>query len=134
MQSPLATPFSQLGYAAAFNSNPPACSDLNTMVTYATSTKPNLTYVTKDGPQYKDFIKRIECNYDSNSQYKLHACLFCWGFLTPGQKKRHSEHQSFFVSHGMFRDEAHFLQLCKSQGKLIQMVEGKEPKVALFNE
>ena len=91
MQSPLSNPYSQLGFLAIQN-NPLAISECNNLVTYATSEKPNLYYVTRGSQQYKDFMKRIEHNFQSQSELKLSACLYCWGFLTPGQKKRHLEH------------------------------------------
>ncbi len=91
--SPLACPFEQYGYSAIINTSTiPSITECNNLVTYASTQKPNLYYVQKDSQQYKDFIKRIEHNFQSDNQYKLSACLFCWGFLTPGQKKRHLEH------------------------------------------
>ena len=68
------------------------------------------------------------------TEFKLSACMYCWGFLTPGQKKRHLEHQNFFVAPGVFKDEAAFIKLCQINGKLIQSPDMKDFKVALFNE
>ena len=135
LRNPLATPFSQQGFNILSNTAASPLifgNDMANLVTYATSEKPNLHYVTRGSQEYKDFIKRLEHNFATNSPLKLSACVFCWGFLTPGQKKRHIEHQQFFVPPAFFRDETHFLKLCQINGKYIQ--NGKEVKVALINE
>lgn len=39
-----------------------------------------LKYVHRDSEEYKQFIIKLEQNYESSN--KLSACLLCWGFLT----------------------------------------------------
>lgn len=101
--SPLASPYSQQAYMTMLNAsvqNPNAPADLNNLVTYATSQKPNVTYLATDTPQFRMFVKRLENNFSEENVYKLGACVFCWGFITPAQRKRHQEHTAFLVVPG----------------------------------
>lgn len=40
-----------------------------------------LRYVHIDSDEFKQFIRKLEQNYD-HSNTKMSACLLCWGFLT----------------------------------------------------
>lgn len=87
LKNPLATPFSNQGFNQLSNTGASPLvfgNDMANLVTYATQEKPNLHYVTKGSPEFNDFVKRIEHNFNSQSQLKLSACVLCWGFLTPG--------------------------------------------------
>jgi len=85
-----------------------------------------LNWVEIGSPEYKEFIRRIEGNFQSSA--KLSACCLCWGFITYNQKKNHQEHSHYTVTSTFFKNEDTFLNLAKQNRKL------EDRRVALFAE
>ena len=63
--------------------------------------RPMAKFVSICSDEYKQFVKRLVYNYEE-AEIKLHACLYCWAFITPEQKKRHMEHNNGIANPSFF--------------------------------
>ena len=85
------------------------------------------TILERNTPEYKDFILKLEKNYNDPST-KNCVCLLCWAFLPSHLKKRHLEHEPYVVTASFFKNEESFIKLAKENGK----VSGNNTRVIIF--
>ena len=67
-----------------------------------------LKYVHRDSQEYKQFLIKLEQNYDASN--KLSMCILCWGFLTSYQKKKHMSHSPYIVTASFCKNEDQFIK------------------------
>lgn len=79
--------------------------------------------------EYKEFITKIEMNWESNST-KLSVCLLCWGFLSFSLKKKHMEHSHYTLTPSFVKNEEMFLKLAKKHKRMSE----DEQNVQIFAE
>lgn len=87
-----------------------------------------LKYVHRDSQEFKQFIKKLESNYDNSNKQSI--CLMCWGFLSSYQKKRHPTHAPYIVTPSFCRYEDQFMRFAKERDK----TKDNHTLIALFND
>ena len=87
-----------------------------------------LRYVHRDSEEYRNFIKKLENNYESSN--KLSMCLMCWGFLTSYQKKKHMAHTLYIITPSFCKNEEQFMKNAIAQKK----TKDNNQLIAVFNE
>jgi hypothetical protein len=92
------------------------------------SSSEDLRYVHRNSEEFKQFVHKIELNYESSNKHS--ACLLCWAFLTSYQKKKHLEHAHYTITPSFFRNEQMYLKHAKMHNKL----KDADTMVALFAE
>ena len=89
----------------------------------------NFQVVERSSATYRHFIEKIEDNY-KNTSSRLGACLSCWAFISPCQRRRHEEHEPYIVTASFFKNEEAFLKLARDQNK----ISGGVSRVILFKD
>ncbi len=87
-----------------------------------------LKYVHRESQEFKQFIVKLENNYDSSNKFSV--CILCWGFLTSYQKKKHMSHSPYIVTPSFCKNEDQFMKHAIAQKK----TKDNNRLVALFNE
>ena len=97
-------------------------------IQYQSNTPYEFAVTERSSQEYKKFIEKIERNFSCTN--KQSACLLCWAFISPLQKKRHAEHEPFMITASLFKNEESFIQLATQHGK----ISGNKQSVIVFKD